>query len=73
RIRVNAVAPGVVAFPEQGEEADPALQRRLLERVPLRRPGSPEDAGRAVRFLALEAPYITGHTLCVDGGWSLTH
>jgi len=70
-VRVNAVAPGVAAFPERGEEADPALQRRLLARVPLLRAGEPEDVARAVRFLVLEAPYVTGQTLRVDGGWSI--
>lgn len=72
-VRVNAVAPGVAAFPDRGEEADPALQRRLLARVPLQRAGEPEDVARAVRFLVLEAPYVTGQTLRVDGGWSLAH
>jgi len=67
-VRVNAVAPGVVAFPEVGEEADPDMQQRYLSHVPLARSGSLEEAARAVRFLALEATYTTGEVLRVDGG-----
>ncbi|MBN8644003.1 MAG: SDR family oxidoreductase [Planctomycetes bacterium] len=68
KVRVNAVAPGVVAFPEAGHESDPEMQARYLQRVPLRRSGTPEDAARAVRYLALEATYTTGEVLRLDGG-----
>lgn len=71
-VRVTGLAPSVVAFPEQGEDADPDMQRRYLARVPLQRSGAPEDAARAVRFLALEATYMTGEILRLDGGRSLT-
>lgn len=67
-VRVNAVAPGTVAFPEG---FDASKRERILARVPLRREGSPEDVGRAVVFLVRDAPYITGHVLDVDGGASL--
>jgi pteridine reductase len=67
-VRVNAVAPGVVAWPESGPDAHPDVQRAYLARVPLARPGTPLDAARAVRFLALEAAYTTGEVLRVDGG-----
>ncbi len=59
--RVNAVAPGTVMLPEG---MDP---KALLQRIPLGRLGSGEAVARAVRFL-LEADYITGETLRVDGG-----
>ncbi|MCB9841139.1 MAG: SDR family oxidoreductase [Phycisphaeraceae bacterium] len=68
RVRVNGVAPGVVAWPEHGDEADEALQRRYLERVPLERAGTPEDAAEVVRWLALDAAYTTGQIVRVDGG-----
>ncbi len=68
RVRVNVVAPGVVAFPESGPEADEAMQARYLSRVSLGRSGTPQDAAVAVRFLALEAAYVTGQVLRVDGG-----
>lgn len=70
-IRVNGVAPGVVAWPDTGPDADPAMQARYLARVPLARAGTPEDAARAVAFLALDAAYTTGHVLTVDGGRGL--
>ena len=72
RVRVNGVAPGVVAFPESGYESDPQMQARYLERVPLGRSGTPEDAAEAVRWLALDAHYTTGEIVRVDGGRWLT-
>lgn len=70
-IRVNGVAPGVVAWPESGPESSPEMQRRYLDMVPLARAGTPEEAARAVAFLALDATYTTGQTLRIDGGRSL--
>jgi pteridine reductase len=64
RVRVNAVAPGTVLWPE----GVPAAERRALERrIPLGRVGTPADVAGAVRYLA-EAPYVTGAILPVDGG-----
>lgn len=71
RVRVNAVAPGVVAWPEEGPESDELMQRAYLQRVPLARPGQPEDAAEAVRWLSLEARYVTGQIIRVDGGRSI--
>lgn len=65
RVRVNAVAPGVVAWPDG---ADPALRASYESRIPLARPGTPEDAAECVRWLALEARYVTGSILPLDGG-----
>jgi len=68
RVRVNAVAPGTVLWPE----GIPAARRRTLEaRIPLGRVGTPADVAGAVRFLA-EAPYVTGCILPVDGGRRLS-
>lgn len=72
RVRVNAVAPGVVAFPGEGRESDAAMQERYLQRVPLGRSGTPQDAAAAVRWLALEAEYCTGQVIRVDGGRAIT-
>lgn len=67
-VRVNAVAPGTVLWPD----AYPAsVRRRLAARIPLRRPGTPEDVAAAVRYLA-EAPFVTGAILPVDGGRHLS-
>jgi pteridine reductase len=68
RVRVNGVAPGVVAFPESGYESDEEMQRRYVARVPLGRAGTPGDAAGVVRWLALEAGYTTGEIVRVDGG-----
>lgn len=68
RVRVTGVAPGVVAFPESGRESSEAEQAAYLSRVPLARAGTPEDAAEAVRWLALEARYVTGEILRLDGG-----
>lgn len=67
-VRVNAVAPGVVAWPESGHESDPTAQAAYLARVPLERAGTPEDAAEVVRWLALDARYTTGEIVRVDGG-----
>lgn len=67
-VRVNAVAPGPVAMADETTSAERA---EILARVPLRREGSPEDVARAVVFLA-QAAYVTGQTLRVDGGLSVT-
>lgn len=65
-VRVNAVAPGAILWPEH--EADPARRAQLLAATPLRRTGTPEDIAEAVRWLAQDAGYVTGQILRVDGG-----
>lgn len=71
-VRVSGLAPGVVAFPETGPDAKSDAQARYLARVPLARSGTPQDAGHAVRWLALEATYLTGEIIRMDGGRWLT-
>lgn len=68
RVRVNGVAPGVAAWPDSGYEADRAAQQAYLQRVPLGRAGTVEECADVVRWLALEATYITGEIVRVDGG-----
>ncbi len=68
KVRVNAVAPGSVAFPE---DFDAATRARFLSRIPLGREGSFEDVAAAVVYLASHAPYVTGQVLAVDGGRSV--
>jgi pteridine reductase len=69
RVRVNGVAPGAIAWPEDGQ-FDPAERERILATTPLARIGSPEDIAQAVHFLA-SAPYVTGQIIAVDGGRSI--
>jgi pteridine reductase len=71
-VRVNAVAPGVVAFPEAGREAEAEVQSKYLSRVPLGRAGTPADAAEAVTWLAMRATYCTGQVINVDGGRAIT-
>jgi pteridine reductase len=68
-VRVNAVAPGPVMWPEG--EMDETLKARIVDRTLLKRTGSAEDVARAVRFFATEAPFVTGQVLAVDGGRSV--
>lgn len=68
KVRVNAIAPGVIDWPEAGNEAGGEFQAAYLKRVPLERAGTPADAAEAVRWLALDAHYTTGEILRVDGG-----
>ena len=69
RVRVNGVAPGAIAWPEDGQFPDPE-RARIIATTPLARTGAPEDVARAVHFLA-SAPYVTGQILAVDGGRSI--
>lgn len=69
-VRVNAVAPGAILWPES--DMDDSRKDEILRRVPLRRCGKAEDIAKAVRFLIADAEYITGHTLTVDGGRTLS-
>ncbi len=68
RVRVNAIAPGPVLFPETGLTEE--MRASIIERTLLKRRGSPEDIARAALYFAGEAPYVTGQVLAVDGGRS---
>jgi pteridine reductase len=68
RVRVNAIAPGPVLFPESGLTEE--MRASIIERTLLKRRGSPEDIARAALYFASEAPYVTGQVLAVDGGRS---
>jgi len=65
-IRVNAIAPGPVMWPENGVDDD--LRARIVARTALKRSGSPDDVARAAIFFATGAPFVTGQVLAVDGG-----
>ena len=68
-VRVNAIAPGPVLWPEQ--PLDDALKAEIVGKTALKRNGSPDDIARAALFLAASAPFVTGQVLAVDGGRSL--
>jgi pteridine reductase len=68
QVRVNAIAPGPVEFPEQGLTDE--MKQAIIDKTLLKRRGSSEDIARAALFFAAEAPYVTGQILAVDGGRS---
>ena len=68
-VRVNAIAPGPVMWPEDGMDSE--LKKEIVEKTALKRPGSEQDVARAALFFASEAPYVTGQILAVDGGRSV--
>jgi pteridine reductase len=69
QVRVNGIAPGAIAWPEDGQ-FPPAERERIVATTPLGRTGAPEDIAQAVHFLAC-APFVTGQIIAVDGGRSL--
>ena len=70
QVRVNAVAPGAILWPEEGKPE--AARIALMQRTPLARLGTVEEVAEAVRWLIEDASYLTGQTLGLDGGRSLT-
>jgi 2-dehydro-3-deoxy-D-gluconate 5-dehydrogenase len=70
-VQVNAIAPGYMATDNTAPlRADEARSRSIVERIPAGRWGTPEDLKGPAIFLASSASdYISGHVLCVDGGW----
>lgn len=70
-VRVNAVAPGPVQWPESNPQFDEVYRQRVINQTLLKRIGEPEDVAKAVKFLIYDAPFVTGHILAVDGGRSL--
>jgi len=69
-VRVNAVAPGPIAWPEDGS-FDEVTRQRVISHTLLKRIGEPDDIARAVYYLIAEAPYVTGQIIAVDGGRSV--
>jgi len=69
-VRVNAVAPGPILWPEDGS-FDAAAQANVVSRTLLKRCGDPADIARTVLFLIADAPFITGQIVAVDGGRSV--
>ena len=66
-VRVNAVAPGPILWPDD-DSFDELSRQRIISNTPLKREGTPEDIAKAVHFLLFEATYVTGETINVDGG-----
>jgi pteridine reductase len=69
-VRVNAIAPGPILWPEDGS-FDAAAQANVISRTLLKRGGDPADIARTVLFLLADAPFVTGQIIAVDGGRSV--
>jgi pteridine reductase len=68
-VRVNAVAPGAILWPENLDEV---TKHRIISKTLLKRKGEPADIANTILFLVEHAPYITGQVIAVDGGRSLS-
>jgi pteridine reductase len=68
-VRVNGIAPGPILWPDGG--IDEKLKNEIVSKTLLKRSGSPEDIVRTALFFALDAPFVTGQILAVDGGRSV--
>ena len=74
KIRVNGVAPGAILWPEEdscSEDQQTTARQAILKKTVMGRAGEPKDIASAVAYLGLDAPYVTGQVLAVDGGRSL--
>ena len=69
-IRVNGIAPGVVAFADG--EMSSEQEQAYVSRIPLGRSGTLQEAGRAIAWLLLDATYVSGDVIKLCGGRSLT-
>lgn len=69
-IRVNAVAPGAILWPEN--DTDEIGHQRMISRTPLKRIGEPDDIAKTIHFLLANSDYITGQVINVDGGRSVS-
>lgn len=70
-VRVNAIAPGSILWPEGPAGDDPEVRQAVLEATPLARRGEPADVAAALLYLARDARFVTGQVLAVDGGRGL--
>lgn len=68
RVRVNAVSPGSMMWPEGENALSSEAKDKIISKTLLQRHGTPRDIARAVRYLVQEAPFVTGQVLAVDGG-----
>jgi pteridine reductase len=70
-VRVNGVAPGTILWPEDDSWSDELSRQRIVNQTALKRVGDPDDIAKAVEFLAINAPYVTGQVIAIDGGRSI--
>ncbi len=68
-VRVNGVSPGAILWPEDGMED--SAKASILDQIPLKRTGRPQDIAGCVLYLVRDADYVTGQIIAVDGGRSV--
>jgi pteridine reductase len=68
-VRVNGVAPGAILWPERG--MNDVVKRKIIDQIPLKRSGLPDDIAGCVLYLVRDAAYVTGQVIAVDGGRSI--
>lgn len=68
RVRVNAVSPGSMMWPEGENALSSEAKDKIISKTLLQRHGTPQDIARAVCYFVLDAPFVTGQVLAVDGG-----
>ena len=68
-VRVNGISPGAILWPEG--ELDAATKDKILDSIPMKRKGNPQDISDCVLFLVNSASYISGQIISVDGGKSI--
>lgn len=68
KVRVNAVSPGEIIWPEGQNAIEDKMKKKIIGRTILQRHGDPSAIAKAVLFLVSSADYVTGHVLAVDGG-----
>lgn len=71
-IRVNAVSPGAIIWPEGDNTLSNTVQETIIDSTLLKCEGAPDDIAKGVLFFTRDARYVTGQILAVDGGRLLT-
>lgn len=74
-IRCNGIAPGAILWPDNGndDQKNEEQKKEIISRTPLKRSGTPTDIAKAVLFLTKDANYMTGQTITIDGGRTLSN
>ena len=68
-IRVNGVSPGAILWPDASMPAN--IKDNVLQQIPMKRAGEPDDIAECVLYLVRDARYVTGQIIAVDGGRSI--
>jgi len=71
QVRVNAIAPGAILWPESENSMDESAKQQILSKIALSRLGNPTDIAQTVEFLIRAAGYMTGQIITLDGGRTL--